>query len=144
MGTTRTRYIVLGTCAYVVASFAVQSVNHFVLNADHYAAIMFARPEPIMAMGVGTMLVQGALLAAVFGTQRDSGNTAGDAMRFALAMGLFLGLYIAVVEPSKYAVPSIPGWIAVEATAATVQFALYGWLLGRIGRPAPSTTNGAQ
>jgi hypothetical protein len=117
---------VAGTAAFVVASFVVQAVSHFVVAADHFATVPFMRTEPIMAMGVGTMLVQGLLLTWLFSRFARAETLSRDALSFALAMGAFLGMYIAVVEPAKYAVPSIGNWMAVEGLAAAVQFGLFG------------------
>ena len=127
--------ITAGTAAYVAASFVVQALSHFVFAADHFAAVPFMRPEPIMAMGVGTMLVQGALLTGVFGRFGRAETLARDAIAYALAMGAFLGAYIAIVEPAKYAVPSIGSWIMVEGLAALVQFILFGLGLRLVFRP---------
>lgn len=124
-----------GTAAFVAASFLVQALSHFVVAADHFAAVPFMRPEPIMAMGVGTMLVQGALLTGVFGRFGRAETLGRDAIGFALAMGAFLGAYIAVVEPAKYAVPSIGSWVVVEGLAALVQFTLFGLGLRLVFRP---------
>lgn len=115
-----------GTAAFVAASFSVQALSHFVLAADHFAEVPFMRPEPIMAMGVGTMLVQGALLTGVFSRFGRTETLTRDVATYALAMATFLGAYIAIVEPAKYAVPSIGSWVAVEGVAALVQFALFG------------------
>lgn len=115
-----------GTAAFVAASFTVQALSHFVLAADHFAAVPFMRPEPIMAMGVGTMFIQGALLTGVFSRFGRAETLGRDALAYALAMGTFLGAYIALVEPAKYAVPSIGSWVMVEGPAALVQFTLFG------------------
>ncbi len=118
--------LAVGTGTFVACTFVVQALSHFVLAADHFAAVSFMRSEPILAMGVGTMVVQGLLLTWAFSKFGRAETLTRDALAFALAMGAFLGGYIAVVEPSKYAVPSIGGWIAVEGIAATGQFLLYG------------------
>jgi hypothetical protein len=123
-----------GTFAFVVSSFAVQTLSHFVLAADHFASVPFMRAEPIMAMGVGVMLVQGLLLTALFSRFGRASSSPRDALLFGLGMGLFLGAYIAIVEPAKYMVPSIGNWIAVEGLAATAQFVLFGLGLGFVFR----------
>lgn len=123
-----------GTLAFVSASFLVQALSHWVIAADHFASVPFMRREPIVPLGLATMLVQGALLTAVFRRFARRESLARDALRFAGGMGVFLGAYIAVVEPSKYAVPSIAGWVAVEGLAAATQFLLFGaglWLVFR-------------
>ncbi len=148
------RTVVLGTLAYVAASFFVQALSHFVVNTSHYAAIPFLRAEPILALGVFTMVLQGVLLSYLFplvlrgstiaGSKSGgtTGNTARTTLRaalgFAWLMGLFLGSYIALVEPSKYAAPSIASWIGVEASATLVQFTLFGLLLAWVHRPRPA------
>lgn len=124
-----------GTFAFVAATFLVQATSHFVLAADHFAAVPFMRLEPILAMGVGTMLVQGLVLTWAFSRVGRVETVTRDALAFAMAMGVFLGGYIAVVEPSKYAVPSIGTWMIVEGLAASVQFLLFGLGLRFVFRP---------
>ena len=51
---------------------------------------------------------------------------------FGWGLMLFLGSYIVLVEPSKYLVPSVQGWMLVEASATFVQFTLFGLALGLI------------
>jgi hypothetical protein len=54
-----------------------------------------------------------------------------------MGIGGFLASYIVVGEAGKYAIPSIPSWIAVEASVAAVQYTLFGVLLGLLhGRSA--------
>ncbi len=38
--------------AYVAATLLVQAVSHFGINAGHYAAVPFMRPEAIAVLGV--------------------------------------------------------------------------------------------
>ena len=134
------RSVVLGTLAFVVASFLVQALSHFVVNSSHYAAIPFMRAEPILPLGVFTMILQGAVLSYLFPLLRRGDNrstsTVGSALRFSWIMGLFLGSYIALVEPSKYVAPSVATWIGVEASATLLQFTLFGLLLAWVHRPA--------
>jgi hypothetical protein len=126
------RYYVLAILAFVVASFAVQATSHFVLNADHYAAVGFIRDEPIMALGIFTMLMQGAILAYLYTFFYRDGAPLLRGLKYGLLMGVFLGSYLTLVEPAKYIVPSIRGWMIVEGLASLVQFALYGVLVGFI------------
>ncbi len=122
----------LTVLAFMVASFGVQALSHFVINTSHYAGISIMRAEPVISMGILAMIVQGAILGVLFPRVTLGGSVKRNAMVFSLVMGLFLAIYIAVVEPSKYSVPSISSWVIVEATASFVQFVVFGILLGMI------------
>ena len=122
----------LGVFAYISASFLVQAISHFVVNADHFAGIGFMRQEPIMALGIGTMVIQGIVLTYLYTLLSKNGSSVRHGFIFGLLFGIFLVSYIALVEPSKYMVPSISSWVAVEGSAGLVQFGLFGILLGLI------------
>ncbi len=124
----------LSIIAFILITFAVQGLNHFVINAEHYANVEFARPEPVMALGFLTMIVQGSILTLALGYVAPMGARIKDAMIVSLSFGLFLGFYIAVTEPAKYAAPSIPVWIFTEGLASAIQFTLFGYVLGLIHR----------
>ncbi len=124
----------LSILAFMVITFAVQGLNHFVLNADHYAGITFARPEPVMALGFLTMIVQGTILTLALARIAPAKPTLKDALTVSLGFGLFLGFYIAVTEPAKYAAPSISAWMITEGLASATQFLLFGLMLAWIHR----------
>ncbi len=131
------KIIGLTVLAFVFSSFLVQALSHFVLNVAHYATISFMRAEPIMPLGLFVMVVQGTTLAILFNAFMTNAlasqrSVMRSALLFSLLVGLFLGAYIAVVEPAKYAVPSVGKWIAVEASASFLQFLIFGVLLGII------------
>lgn len=128
---------ILSTLAFVIVSFAVQGMSHFVINQAHFASIGFARAEPILAMGVGVMLIEGIIFTlALHAYKPNAGIKHG--LQISLAFGLFLLSYIAIVEPSKYAVPSITNWFIVEASAGIVQFVVFGVILGYIHSKFPA------
>lgn len=125
---------VLGTVAYVVISFIAQALNHFVVNKAHYAGIPFMREEPIMALGIFTMVLQGIILSHLFVILHKTGATKAEGLEYGLLMGLFLGSYIALVEPSKYVAPSVSSWIAVEGITSLLQFGVFGVVLATINK----------
>ena len=120
--------------AYVVATFGVQGASHFAINADHYAAISIMRPDPVIPMGVGSMLIQGTIFALLFPTFNTAGSTIRNALVFSWTIGGFLASYIVLGEAGKYAIPSLSSWVLVEGTTAAVQFTVFGVLLGLIHR----------
>src|SRR6266566_5026434 len=101
----------LAVLAYVVATFAVQAVSHFGVNAAHYAAVTYLRAQPIFALGVLSMLIQGTIMSYLYAQLPQSGRSLGHAVLFAWLVGSILVSYEALAEAAKYVVPSVASWI---------------------------------
>ncbi len=125
---------VLAVLVYVVATFATQAVSHFGVNAAHYAAVTYLRTQPIFALGVLSMLIQGSIMAYLYTQMPQAGRSIRHAVFFAWLVGGVLVSYEALAEAGKYNVPGVGSWIAVEVGAGLVQFTLYGALLGWVYR----------
>ena len=95
----------------------------------HYDAIPFNAPSPIFALGLASMLVQGAILSGVFVQSTFRVRGVIGALGLSWLFGAFLVSYIALAEPAKYAVPNIGTWILVEIAAGAVQYTLVGLAL---------------
>jgi len=132
----------LSIVAFMVVSFAVQGLSHFVINKAHFDAIGFPRPDPLIPLGLLVMIIQGLILSIALATWRPKMVTLKDGLAVSMTFGIFLVSYIAIVEPSKYIVPSIQSWLMVEGLAGLIQFGLYGVLLGlihkRLGQNKPA------
>ena len=120
---------ILTVIGYVAVTLLVQGTSHFVVNAAHYAAVPHIRPEPLIAFGILSMVVQGTILSVVYAQRRGGETGPGGALRLAWAFGGFLLSYTALAEVGKYAVPDPASWIAVETGAAAVQYTLVGLVL---------------
>ena len=121
---------ILSVLGYIVATFVTQATSHFVIFAQHYAALAYLRAETIFPLGFATMIIQGSVLSYVFANSRFAGHSRMAAVRFAWLFGAALVSYAALGEAAKYNVPSIPSWIAVEVGVGFVQYTLFGILLG--------------
>lgn len=128
----------LAVLAFIVATFATQAVSHFVVNADHYASVAYLRKDPIFALGVLAMFIEGSILAYLYTQTAGSVRSIAGAVKFAWLTGAFLVSYIALAEAAKYSVPALVPWIAVETEAGIVQFTIYGVLLGLVYRDRES------
>lgn len=126
--------VVLTVLAYIVVTFGVQGGSHFAVNAAHYAAIPILRAEPLVPMGLGSMLIQGLIFGALFPAFSRTTATVRDGVKFSWALGGFLASYIVLGEAGKYAIPSIASWVAVEGSVAFVQYTVFGVFLGLIHR----------
>lgn len=130
----RPAQIALTVVAYALTTFAVQGTSHFVINADHFANIPIMRAEPLIALGITSMLVQGLIFAWLYPTYAQGASSLRTSIGFAWLIGGFLASYVVLGEAGKYAIPSVSNWIAVEVTASFVQFTLFGVWLGLIHR----------
>lgn len=128
--------IAFTTLAFIVATFATEGISHFAINKAFYAGIPFLRSEPIVWMGLLTMVLQGLVMGWMYPRFHDAARPVFSGWRFAMCVLAILGGYIALVEPSKYAVPSIAHWAWVEGSVAFVQFSLFGVLLGAVHQRA--------
>ena len=128
---------VLSVLAFVVATFGTQAPSHFVVFADHYAAVTYIRKETLFQFGMLAMLIQGIVLSVLY-TRFAGKSTTKRALVFSWLMGAFLISYTACAEAAKYMVPSVASWIAVELAVGLVQFTVFGLLLGLIYRERPS------
>jgi len=126
--------IVLTVLAYMIVTFGVQGASHFAINAEHYAAISIMRSEPIIPMGLASMIIQGLLFAYLFPIFNRGPNPIRNGVLFSWALGGFLASYIVLGEAGKYVVPSLGSWIIVELSVAAVQYTLFGLLLGLLHR----------
>jgi hypothetical protein len=126
--------IALTVVAYVFSTFAVQGTSHFAINADHFAAIPIMRAEPMIPLGVASMVIQGLIFAWLYPSYANGASTIRKAITFSWLIGGFLASYIVLGEVGKYAIPSVSSWIAVELSAAFVQYSLFGLFLGLINR----------
>lgn len=125
------RNLMIGTASYLAASFLIQALSHFVINAEHYASIPFMRPEPLMYFGLLTMLIQGIVLTVLYLKWANNTFNVNQGLKFSLLMGLFFVSYLALVEPDKYNVMNVFAWVLVEGIAGLFQFTVFGVLLGK-------------
>lgn len=47
----------ISVVAFMVISFGVQGLSHFVINKSHFDSIGFARPDPLIPLGLLVMVI---------------------------------------------------------------------------------------
>jgi len=128
----------LSVLGYVVATFATQATSHFAVNADHYAAVAHIKSDPIIPLGLLSMLIQGTVLSYVYANSRFQEKGVWGAVTLSWMLGAFLVSYIALAEAGKYSVPDVASWIAIEAVVGFLQYSLAGLLVGMAHRTRPA------
>ena len=56
----------LGFAAYLLPTFPIAFVWHLVLFEAKYHALRIYRDEPVIALGLGSMIIQGAIFSWLF------------------------------------------------------------------------------
>ncbi len=127
----------LTIAGYIFATLLVQGTSHFAVNATHYAEVTYNRAEPVFALGISSMVIQGAILSWIYANTRTRDGSLLSALTVAWLLGGFLTSYMALAEAGKYSVPNIGSWIAVETLVSAVQFTLIGGFLWLAHRRSP-------
>jgi hypothetical protein len=116
----------MGLAAYVVPSFPLAFAWHLTIFARNYAELELLRPDPILPMGLTTMLLQGALFSWIyprlFSIERAQWKaSAGKAVA---VFGLLAWSYAVVATAAKVHMRSVPDFIALETGWTILQFAV--------------------
>jgi hypothetical protein len=114
--------------AYVAITFALGFIWHLMVFKDLYRrlAIYTRLDEPIIPLGLFSMLIQGAVLAYLYPQVVDIQGSVFEGIRFCLLMGLFIASSAVIAEAAKQRVTSLRIWFVVESLYYLIQFSLAG------------------
>jgi hypothetical protein len=120
--------------AYVAITFALGFVWHLVVfkNLYHRLAIYTRLDDPIILLGLLSMLIQGAVLAYLYPKVVDIQGSILEGLTFSLLMGLFLASSAVIAEAAKQRVTSLRIWLIVESVYYLIQFLLAGLAMSSI------------
>ncbi|MBL9138676.1 MAG: hypothetical protein JNK85_22595 [Verrucomicrobiales bacterium] len=125
--------IVLAASAYVLISFALAAPWHLVWFKKLYDDLgMYNRAEPMIALGVGSMMVQGLVMALLYPRQYQGGHPVVEGLRFGLLMGLFLFSISTMANAAKIKVEPLSVFFGVQVLFHALQFAATGAAIGAI------------
>ncbi len=133
MNAKRTGLAVLG---YIVVTFLIAAPWHLVLFKGLYDELaIYTREQPIIALGMMSMIIQAVIYAVLFPRYYRGGSPALEGAKFGLLMGIFLASGTVIAEGAKQQVTSLPTWLILEGGYYLLQFAvtglIFGWLYGR-------------
>ena len=121
----------MAVAAYVVVSLVLGMLWHFVWFADLYHRLgMYNRPEPLIPLGIASMLIQGIILAYLYPRICAGGSPIRQGITFGLLMGLFLYSVSTLANAAKIMVSPLSTWLGIQALFHATQFILAGALIG--------------
>lgn len=121
----------LGFAAYLLPTFPIAFVWHLVLFEEKYHALKIYRDEPVIAFGLGSMIIQGAIFSWLFPrvfTQR-SGSFLKEGLLYGLGAGLLSWSFTTLAVAAKNAMVSVPDYVLLETAFTVLQFAIVGPLI---------------
>ena len=129
---------------YLVVTFIVAAVWHLVLFKSLYEQLaVFTRAEPIIWLGVLSMVLQGAVMAYLFPVFWRKGNPLAAGVLLGLLLGVFMGSNAVLGEAGKNEVSSLPTWIVLESVFYLLHGALAGLAVGFLSSRGQSPRSGA-
>ena len=140
------RSFIFAMLAYLVPTFVLGYVWHLKLFADFYHELGIYRPDVIVPFGFLSMLLQGAIFAAVYPRVIDQPWSYSSALRFAAGAALLSWTFSTLAVAAKHPMTSVSGFVGIETAFTAIQFALVGPLLAvsaRLGRGAHQLVRGS-
>jgi hypothetical protein len=121
----------LGFAAYLLPTFPIAFVWHLVLFEQKYHALRIYRDEPVIALGLGSMIIQGAIFSWLFPRVfvRGTGSFLKDGLLFGLGTGLLSWSFTTLAVGAKNVMVSVPDFVLLETAFTILQFAIVGPLI---------------
>jgi hypothetical protein len=126
----------LAFLAYVVPMFPLGYFWHLKVFAKHYEALEIYRPNPIIPLGLASMIIQGLFFAWVypklFDTARDAWLT--GALGFFAVFGALAFSFLVLPVAAKNRMADTAKFIRLETAFTAIQFAIAGVLIAFVYR----------
>ncbi|WKA31231.1 hypothetical protein [Bradyrhizobium roseum] len=121
----------LGFAAYLLPTFPIAFIWHLVLFEQKYRALHIYRDEPIIAFGLGSMIIQGAIFSWLFPRvfNRGSDSFVKDGLLYGLGAGLLSWSFTTLAVGAKNVMASVPDFVLLETAFTILQFAIVGPLI---------------
>lgn len=124
----------LAVLAYVLPTFPLGYFWHLKTFAPTYGRLQMYRPDVIIPMGLGSMIVQGLFFAWVFPRLFDTspGHVWTNAVQFWVIFGVLAWSFMVLPVAAKYKMTSVRTFLILETAFTAIQFAVAGVLLSLV------------
>ena len=120
----------LGFAAYVLPTFPIAFVWHLVLFEQKYHALRIYRDEPVIAFGLASMIIQGAIFSWLFPRVfARPGSFLKDGLLYGLGAGLLSWSFTTLAVAAKNVMVSVPDYVLLETAFTILQFVVVGPLI---------------
>lgn len=122
----------LAAVTYPLIVFPLAIVWHLGLFKDRYTAFGYFEGEPNIAVGLASMVAQGAVLAAMYPLFQLGREGFARSIMFAALLGLFFWTSHVLALVAKQDVPQAGIFIVMETLYLCLQFGFFALALGFI------------
>jgi len=125
--------LVLATISYVVLTMAVAYPWHMMWFHDLYLEMgAYTRAEPIIPLGMISMLVQGLVIAYLYPLYYRGGNPIIQGIKFSLIMGSVVYSVLGFAMAAKIDINPISTFLLYSLMYQFIQYVITGSVLGFI------------
>lgn len=114
----------LAVAAYVLPTFPLGYFWHLSTFKANYDALQIYRPDVIIPIGLGSMLIQGLISAWIyprlFSTARE--DWLASATKFFLVFGVLAWSFLVLPTAAKVHMTSVPGFMMLETSFTVLQY----------------------
>ncbi len=122
---------VLAVLGYLVPTFVLGYTWHFWFFPGVYEALgIYNRADPIIPLGLLSMLIQALVMAYLFPFFQGRGSPIARGIAFGLVMGVFLFSVSTLANAAKIVVGDMTTWLLVQGAFHAIQFVVAGALIG--------------
>jgi hypothetical protein len=136
------RPVAWAVLAYVLPTFPVGYVWHLVLFKDYYAALDVYRSDIVIAFGIVSMVVQGAVWSFVYARLFAGESVLRGALKFGTLAAPLAWSFLVVAVAAKHKMASVSGYLLIETSFVIVHYAVVSPLIALayvgVRRPAPA------
>jgi len=132
---------VLTVIAYIVASMVIAVPWHLIWFKDVYHNLgAIGREDPIIALGMFSMVLQGAVIAYVYPYLSKGGHPVVEGVKITFILGILIYSVMGPATAAKYRIEPISTFLMYHTAFQFIQFTLAGAVIGFIqGRKIQST-----
>ncbi|OUR76129.1 hypothetical protein A9Q83_15040 [Alphaproteobacteria bacterium 46_93_T64] len=120
--------ILIACISYIVLTFVIAMTWNMVLFRDIYISLAASslRPEPIVPLGLLTVVIEAVALSLLFHTFYRSAPSFKNALLLALSVGTFNMTYAAFTVPAKFLISPVWQYASLELAFGIVHYGLAG------------------
>ncbi len=125
--------VILATISYVVITMLIAYPWHMILFHDLYGEMgAYTRPEPNIALGMLSMLFQGAIIAYLYPLYSRGGHPVIQGIKFSLIIGTVVYSVMGFAMAAKIDINPISTYLLYNLMFQGIQFVVTGSILGMI------------
>ena len=124
--------IIIGAISYTVVTFPLAVLWHVVFFKPTYEQFGYFGGEPSFVLGFSSILVQGFVLSLGHGFAKLHGSPTIRGIKYALFMGIFFWTCHVLAFAAKNAESNTSLFYVFESVYLTLQFGIYGVIIGKV------------